>query len=162
MAEPFTIATGIAGLLSLAGPILAEGYAYLASVRDSPNALKQLLSEISRLDAVLGQIDELARESTTIPVQSQKSRQRVSEVITPDTIRTASDLLKSVQSSIKLCERIPGQSAKNIGRAFFWPFKEREVKESLDRFRRLITTFQLALSIESKWVFYWISVCVQS
>jgi len=151
MADPLSIAASIAGLLSLAGPILAEGYAYIASVRNSPNALKQLLSEISRLEAVLGQIDELAGESRTNTgalVQTQTSR--VSEVITADTIETASDLLKSVQSSIKQCERIPGQNAKNIGRAIVWPFKEREVKENLDRFERLINTFELALSIESR------------
>jgi len=151
MAEPLSIAASIAGLLSLAGPILAEGYAYMASVRDSPNALKQLLCEIGRLDAVLGQIDELVRESATntrAMVQTQPSR--VSDVITPDTIKTASDLLKSVQSSINQCERIPGQSAKNIGRAIVWPFKEREVKENLDRFKRLIDIFESALSIESR------------
>jgi len=148
MADPLSIIASIAGLLSLAGPILAEGYAYVASVRDSPNALKQLLCEIGRLEAVLGQIDELARESatnTSAVVQTQRSR--VSDVITPD---TASDLLKSVHSSIKQCERIPGQSAKNIGRAIVWPFKEREVKENLDRFKRLIDIFESALSIESR------------
>jgi len=151
MADPLSIAASIAGLLSLAGPILAEGYAYISSVRGSPSALKQLLSEVSRLDAVLGQIDELARESATSTgavVQTQRSR--VSEVITPDTIKTASDLLKSVQSSIKQYERIPGQNAKNIGRAIVWPFKERDVKENLDRFKRLIDIFELALSIESR------------
>jgi len=113
MADPLSIAASIAGLLSLARPILAEGYAYIASARDSPNALKQLLCEISRLDAVLGQIDELARESATntgAVVQAQRSR--VSEVITPDTIKTASNLLKSVQSSIKQCERIPRRKRK--------------------------------------------------
>ncbi|RPB26204.1 hypothetical protein L211DRAFT_804942, partial [Terfezia boudieri ATCC MYA-4762] len=133
MADPLSAAGSIAGILSLAGPILAEGYAYIASVRDSPNALKQLLSETSRLQAVLGQIDELVRESAT-----------------NTSAMTASDLLKSVHSSIKRCERIPGQSAKNIGRAIVWPFKEREVKENLDRFQRLINTFELALSIESR------------
>jgi len=144
MTDPLSIAASIAGLLSLAGPILAEGYTYIVSVRDSPNALKQLLSEIARPGAILGQIDELARESVTALENS------ISEVITADTIKTASDLLKAVQSSIKKCERIPGQSAKNLGRAIVWPFKEREVKENLDRFERLINTFELALSIESR------------
>ncbi|RPB19254.1 hypothetical protein L211DRAFT_641014 [Terfezia boudieri ATCC MYA-4762] len=154
MADPLSVAGSIAGLLSLAGPILAEGYSYIASARDSPNALKQLLSETSSLQAVLGQIDELVRESATnttgsAMVQTQSLRQGTSEVITPDTIKAARDLLESVQSSIKRCKRIPGQSAKNIGRAIVWPFKEREVKENLDRFQRLINTFELALSIES-------------
>ncbi|RPB19277.1 hypothetical protein L211DRAFT_641534 [Terfezia boudieri ATCC MYA-4762] len=149
MADPLSVAGSIAGLLSLAGTILAEGYKYVASVRNSPNALKQLLSEISRLEAVLGQIDELALESAANTSSIQGSKQRISEVITPDTIKAASDLLKSVHLSIKHCERIPGQSAKNIGRAIVWPFKEREVKENLDRFQRLIKTFELALSIES-------------
>jgi len=151
MADPLSIAASIVGLLSVAAPILVEGYTYIASVRDSPSALKQLLCEISRLEAVLSQLDELARESATNTsgmVQTQRSR--VSEVITPDTIKTASDLLKSVQSSIKQCERMPRQSVKNIGRAIVWPFKEREVKENLDRFKRLINTFESALSIASK------------
>ncbi|RPB19250.1 hypothetical protein L211DRAFT_871382 [Terfezia boudieri ATCC MYA-4762] len=152
MADPLSIAASIAGLLSLAGPILAEGYTYIASVRNSPNALKQLLSEISRLEAVLGQIDEftLGSATNTSSIQTQGLKQRISEVITPDTIKAASDLLKSVHSSIKHCERIPGQSAKNMGRAIVWPFREREVKENLDRFQRLINTFELALSIESR------------
>ena len=154
MADPLSIAASIAGILSLAGPILAEGYAYVASVRNSPNALKQLLCEISRLEAVLGQIDELSRESATntsaVIQPPQSSKQRISEVITPDTIKAASDLLKSVQSSVKQCQRIPGQSAKNLGRAIVWPFKEREVKDNLGRFKRLINTFELALSIESR------------
>jgi len=164
MTDPLSIAASIAGLLSLAGPILAEGYAYITSVRDSPNALKQLLSEISRLEAVLGQIDEFACESAannSTGVQTQGSRQRFSEVITPDTVKTASDLLKSVHSSIKMCERIPGQSAKNIGRAIVWPFKEREVKEKLDRFKGLTNTFELALSIESRWGFVCMSSCIE-
>ena len=150
MADPLSIAASIVGLLSLAAPILAEGYAYIASVRDSPEALKQLLAEISRLQDVLSQIDELAGEgatNTSAVVQTESLRQRVFEAITLDTIKTASDLLNSMRSSIKLCGRIPG---KNIGRAIMWPLKEPEVKENLDRFKRLINTFELALSIGSR------------
>ncbi|KAF8435917.1 hypothetical protein BGX38DRAFT_1274767 [Terfezia claveryi] len=133
MADPLSVAASIAGLLLLPEPILARGYAYIVSIRNSPNVLKQLLSEISTLEAILGQIDELAFDANNT-----------------NTIKATSNLLKSVQSSIKLFEQIPRQGAKNIGRVIIWLFKEWEVKENLDQFKGLINTFELALSIESK------------
>jgi len=147
MADPLSTAASIAGLLSLARRILAEGYTYIASIQNSPSALGKLLSEISRLEAILGQVNEIIQESASSVVQPQSSKQRIAEVMTPDAIKTASDLLQSLTG---LCGRIAGQNRKKIGQAIAWPLKEREVKESLDRFKRLINTFEVALSSESR------------
>lgn len=147
MADPLSIFGSIAGLLSLGGSILMHGITYTVSVRDSPDALRQLLGEISRLNAVLGQINQLV---STDNGSTESQRQRLSEVITKESLRTGTELLNSVLGSIKSCQRIRGEGIKNVGKALIWPFKERDVQTTVERFRRLIGTYESALQVESR------------
>jgi len=146
MADPHSTTAKIADLLLLVTRILATGCTF----QKGPLGLQQLLSEISRLNDVLSQINELIHYNASSVVQLQSSKERISEAITLDTLETASNLLKSVHSSITLCNQIPGQRKKKVGQAIVWPFQEREVRKNLDGFRRLINTFELALRIESR------------
>jgi hypothetical protein len=54
MADPFSLATGIAGLISLAEMAIRLGYGFYADIKGFPTEYQSLLTEISSLFGVLG------------------------------------------------------------------------------------------------------------
>lgn len=59
MADPLSIASGIAGILSLAGVILCRSYEYGIAVKDAPADFLRLLDEITSLSGVLFRLQAL-------------------------------------------------------------------------------------------------------
>lgn len=176
--DPLSISASVAGLLALAGTIIGKGSTYIRSVRDYPKALINLLSETERLDAILRQIHELAQgisttskttqgisttstttqgistTSTTIQGISTTSTtisNQLGEIITPEIIRQADTLLKSVKLKLEECERIQDKKGKKSINAIIWPFQERAVNSTLEEFRRLATTLGQAIIVDSRY-----------
>ena len=141
--DPLSISASVAGLVTLAGVVLSNGSAYIKSVQEFPKALENLLKETTRLNSLLRQIDELAQATG-----------KLSEVITQDVIDNAGILLRSVKTKLEDCQRVHSHGTKgkhSVKKAIIWPFKEREVNTTLEDFRRLITTLDQALTVDSKY-----------
>ena len=64
MAEALGAASAIAGLISLSGKLLAQGYAFASTVHHAPRELRELLSEAASLDVVLNQLQSIVDRGT--------------------------------------------------------------------------------------------------
>lgn len=53
MAEPLSIASGVAGIITLSNAVVAAGYSYFNSVRSAPEDLKDLVREIALLNMLI-------------------------------------------------------------------------------------------------------------
>ena len=71
MTDPFSMAIGIAGLVSLAFEILKTSYTYTSGVRKAPKAIAGLMRELLALRSILsdgGQRDTKPRRGEKFPV----------------------------------------------------------------------------------------------
>ena len=153
MADPLSIAASVAGLLTIAGTIIIEGYTFINTAQQRSPELEQLLKETTRLNAVLEQIKALENEfgAAQSNINTGIQKDGLSDIITPAIMAEGKTHLQSVQSSIRACQRKPGQRSNNIGSAVLWPFKQREVQETLNKFRQLINTLVQAIEVISRW-----------
>lgn len=133
MGEVLGAASAIAGLISLSGTVLAEGYAYVASVRRAPKELRELLCESAALDAVLDQLQGFIDESRGIEDESA----RLKDLAQAGVINECKESLLLVQRSISRCQQVKGEDLRNLGKRVVWPFKEKETKEVLARLSRI-------------------------
>jgi hypothetical protein len=133
MGEVLGGASAIAGLISLSGTVLAEGYAYVASVRRAPKELRELLCESAALDTVLDQLQGLIDESQGIESESA----RLKDLAQSESIKECKESLLLVQRSISQCQQVKGEGVRNLGKRVVWPFKEKETKEVLARLSRI-------------------------
>jgi len=63
MADPFSIATGVCGMISLAEVVYKQGRQFLRECKDCPNELKQLVLEINSLKGVLDALELLVDDA---------------------------------------------------------------------------------------------------
>ncbi|MCJ1430954.1 hypothetical protein MMC27_000304, partial [Xylographa pallens] len=133
MGEVLGAVSAIAGLISLSGTVLAEGYAFIATVYRAPKELRDLLCESAALDAVLDQIQGFVDETTSIENKSAKLK----DLAQAGVIRECQESLLLVQISIIRCQQVKGEEVRNLGRRIVWPFKEKETKEALARLSRI-------------------------
>jgi hypothetical protein len=143
MGEVFGVASAIAGLLSLSGSILSQGYSFTNSVRKAPRELRQLLSETAALNTVLDQLQSLAEDDTL-----RGGNSALQGLAKAGGIQGCFELLRSVQRSIARCEQIKGQELRNLGRSMIWPFKEKETKDTLTRLSRMRDHLVTAVSVD--------------
>lgn len=65
MADPLSISSGIAGLITLSASIVSTCYAYGCAVRDGPSEVQKLIDEIMSLSGVLSAVKALIDRTST-------------------------------------------------------------------------------------------------
>lgn len=153
MAELLGISSGIAGLLALSGAILSKGYTYISSVRGAPEELRFLLNETAALNIVLSQLSQLAANAGAKNSGNNGVFSTLSSLSSSGVIDQCTVLLEAVARSIKSCEQLKGEELNNFKKKLIFPFREREVKETLRRLGSLRETFTAAISVDTMWVF---------
>lgn len=143
MAEPLSIASGIAGLITLSTAVLATGYKYVNSVSSAPEDLKSLVRETASLSAVLSQLISHSLSEQT--VQQIGSHTFVQQDVLQDCEKT----LRNIQSLIRDCELVSGHRRKNAVNALLWPLKHKEIIKNRERLGRLCASLHTAISIRS-------------
>ena len=142
MAEPLSIASGIAGLITLATAVLAAGYKYLNSFSSAPEDFKSLVRETACLSAVLSQLISYSLSEQTVPQIVSHS------LVQQDIFKDCEQTLHNIQLLIRDCELVSGQRKKNAMNALLWPLKQKEIIKNRDRLGRLCTSLHTAISIE--------------
>jgi hypothetical protein len=138
-----SLASSVAGLLTLSGAILSNGYSYVSKVAKAPKELRLLLSESAALDTLLDQLQLMVDGDDQV---ATGALQKLAQV---GAFEEGKTLLQIVQNSIRACEQVQGHGVSNLGRRLMWPFKEKETKETIQRFRDLRDTLTSAVSIDS-------------
>jgi hypothetical protein len=155
--EAAASAATILQLVSFTGEVLLAGYNYLSKVKKAPSQIRSLLEETVMLNALLDQLETLIAEDPSPHVMSA-----LETLTSLGVFGDCRSMMKVVLQSIKTCEQISGQGARNFGRRLLWPFKEKDTKETLQQLGRLREALSAATLVDSTLVnlsyfFPWLS-----
>ena len=143
MAEPLSIASGIAGLITLSSAVVAAGYKYLSSVASAPQDLQDLIREIASLNTVLSQLVSHSLSPTKYP------RQGLNAPETQTVLQDCEETLQTVQLQIRDCTPVIGERRKNALTALKWPLKHKDIIKSRERVGRLCATLNTVLALDN-------------
>jgi hypothetical protein len=143
MAELLSIASGIAGLITLSTAVLAAGYKYVNSVSSAPEDFKSPIRETVSLSAVLSELISHSLSEQT--VQQIASYTLIQQGLFQDCGNT----LRNIQSLIRECELVGGQRRKNAVNALLWPLKQKEIIKNRERLGRLCASLHTAISVDN-------------
>ena len=135
MTDPFTLATGVAGLISLCLEITILTRQYVHSARNASKDLRELLQELSALDGVLRQLSQFLENDAI----HEASFSRTSALFQTQSACEAK--LKDI------CTRLLQRHDKPTS-AWTWPFTKTEHREAVMAIHRWVQTFQFALTID--------------
>ncbi|KAF4495093.1 Ankyrin repeat domain containing protein 50 [Fusarium agapanthi] len=138
MAEVLGIASGAAGLLSLAIEATKLSYTYIASVRGAPKSLTSYIGELTTLTSVLLQLEDL-RQGKRLNGQNRQ---------------TLSKALHDCQLEVehlraKLEKKLSYGRIKARVAALAWPLSESELLEKVNMLHRYNGIFSSALQADS-------------
>ena len=137
MADPFTLATGIAGLISLSLEVTKTAHQYIQGVRNSSKDIEDFLQELAALTDVLRQLDVFLKKDET----GKRSFDQTSVLV--KTYKACHNSLEKTRSTLQ--RRI---NEHKLLKALTWPFVGKEHQEVISAILRWIHTFQFALTID--------------
>jgi hypothetical protein len=142
--DVFGAAASIVQLASFTAEVLALGYGYLAKAKRAPSEIKTLIRELTGLNELLDQLEQLATEN-----KDGTMRIALEALEKLGTFEDCKRMVKVVQKSVKACQQIEGQQVKNIGKRLLWPLKDKETKETIGHLGRLRDTLSAAVHVDS-------------
>ena len=137
MADPFSLATGIAGLISLSLEVTKIAQQYIQGVRHSSKDIDDFLQELAALTDVLRQLDAfLKKDEAGARLFDQTS-------VLVKTYKACRSSLEKTRSALQ--SRV---NEHRLLKALTWPFVGKEHQEVISAILRWIHTFQFALTID--------------
>lgn len=140
--DPFSAATALIPLVTLAGSCLAECYRYGCTVRDASAEARQLVDELTSLSGVLVGLHGLAisaDDDDTLRGKSSEIKHLVSECkFTLQDVSQQIQIATGTTSNVKKSERL-------LRRAL-WPVKKQQTLEMVACVERLKTKLSLAVN----------------
>lgn len=144
MADPFTIATGVAGLLSLTIQVTQATVEYVQGVKKASVAVEEFRRELKALADVLTLFEDFLK------VQAPKLAFRKTSVICAASSSCEQQLQKVLT---KLENNLKGGRISRAVDRLIWPFDEKDHHKVVEDLHRYIQTFQFALNISGWYVF---------
>lgn len=143
MAEPLSITSGIAGLITLGSEVLAAGYKYVNSVASAKDDIKSLVHETALLSTVLSQLISHSLSEET----AQRSGSHT--LVQQDVLHACEKTLRNIRSLICDFELTGGNRRGNAVNSLLWPLKQQEISKNRERLGRLCAILRTAISIEN-------------
>ncbi|KAG4254593.1 hypothetical protein FPRO03_06933 [Fusarium proliferatum] len=138
MAEALGIASGAAGLLSLAIEVTKLSYTYIASVRGAPKSLTSYIAELTTLTSVLLQLEDLIQAKRL----NGKNNQTLSKAL--------HDCQREVEHlRAKLEKKLSYGKFKAKMAALAWPLSESELLDKVNMLHRYNGILSSALQADS-------------
>ena len=137
MADPFSLATGIAGLISLSLEVTKIAQQYIQGVRHSSKDIDDFLQELAALTDVLRQLDAFLKKDEA----GARSFDQTSVLV--KTYKACRSSLEKTRSALQ--SRV---NEHKLLKALTWPFVGKEHQEVISAILRWIHTFQFALTID--------------
>lgn len=137
MVDPFSLATGIAGLISLGLEVTEKTLQYVQGVRNAAKDVDEFLEELSALVYVLRQLVEFLNSNRF----SKASFDQTSVLLL--THNACEEKLKAIR--LKLLKR---SNDLKLIRALMWPFVKKEHRQTVAIIHQWVQTFQFALTID--------------
>ena len=143
MAEPLSIASGIAGLISLTIEVCKITHTFIQSVTDASSAVERFLRELENIKIVLVKIEQL---TTGLDKQHVFKDGSTSQTIANENSAYL-DLLTQIRK--RLIKRITDGSFKSRIKTLTWPFSEEKTLSLIDSLHRHISTYNTALAVDN-------------
>ena len=140
--EPLSIASGVAGLITLADVVLSRTYDTIIACKNASRDAKRLLQEVQTLSGILRGVDSLETKLGTPCLRSHVTAAHV--LACQQTLQKLRDkLLKSDPQDRGLSK------AKRILRIATWPFSKSEMEAVFHELERHKSTFNLAIAVDA-------------
>lgn len=140
MAEPLSIASGIAGVITLSSAIATAGYKFTSSVKSAPEELKGLVDETKYLSTLLSQLGHF---QVSHPVSSNVGFIKLLEDNILSDIQTS---LHEVGRQLKLQEKLQERHSKRIIGSVLWPLKRNDIVKIRERITRLCAIIHTSIT----------------
>ena len=137
MDDPFSLATGIAGLISLGLEVTKITRQYVQDVRNAAKDVDEFLTELSALVAVLRRLAGFLKDDRVAKLNFDQTS------VLLLTHRSCEEKLKAVR--LKLLKR--SKDARII-KTLTWPFVRKEHRQTVAIIHQWAQTFQFALTID--------------
>jgi len=140
--DPFTIATGLAGLLSLTLEIADILSTYTSGVKNAPKDARSVLTEISSLGHVLGQLIKFLQAEETNSKCSGRFRETSALC---SVIAICKNHIETLYRKLKF----QGIPERDLFHRLKWPLEKDECAELVGVLHRCSQTFIFSLTIEN-------------
>jgi hypothetical protein len=137
-------AATIVQLVSFTAEVLALGYGYLSKAKRAPLEVRSLMREVTYLNELLEQLEELASENGAGTLRA--AIEKMEEL---GTFNDCKIMVTVVEKCVNTCQQIEGQQVRNIGRRLIWPFKDQNAKGTMIQLGRLRDTLSAAVQVDS-------------
>ncbi|KAJ9503181.1 hypothetical protein H2202_001335 [Exophiala xenobiotica] len=134
MTDPLSIATGVAGLLSLAGTVISQCYHYGCGVADAPEEAKKIAFEVTSLSGLLVGIQNLAKHHE-FPTQD----------IRPVLQECRTSLLSLSTKLQKHAPQATKSSKEQLMKRLLWPLRKTDCEHHIVALERNKRSLSLAL-----------------
>ncbi len=137
MVDPLSLATGIAGLISLSLEVTKIAHQYIHGVRNSSKHIEDFLQELAALADVLRQLESFLKKDKA----GERSFDQTSVLV--KTYEACRSSLEKTRSTLQ--RRI---NEHKLLKALTWPFVGKEHQQVTSAILRWVHTFQFALTID--------------
>lgn len=141
--DPLSIATGVAGLLSLAKELVKIIIDYTGDVKSATRDARSVLTEVTALSHVLQQLVDFLRKDDT----NSKCRFRETSALC-SVIAICKNHIETLYRKVKF----QGKPEKDLLGRLKWPFEKQECQEIVEVLHRCSQTFTFSLQI-ANWYF---------
>ena len=137
--DPFSLVTGIAGLLSLTIELTKTTREYLDGVKNAPSAINETLDQVNSLQSVLQQLAKFLDEHLEDFTISKSS-------VLHSVTTSCQCQLKEFQT--RLLKQTEGSKVAQVIHRIKWPLSEKENQQIIGRLHQYQETFHFALTID--------------
>jgi hypothetical protein len=142
MADPLSIASGVAGLISLTFDVAQSVSTLISDINDAPTDIKDLDSDVTSLSALLSTTQSLYNTYGKNLAEDAASFGTTLDVC----IRRCLGPLQELQTLLKPYGKLSG-TRKNLLRMMGWAMKKGEIKTLKDRLKDAKASLSLTVSV---------------
>ena len=142
MSEPFSIPTGLLGVLGTAYGIAKDTHDFISAIKSAPKRIRSLSADINTFCSILGNLKRVLREERRL---SGGPTPKVPEALEPaftNSMRIFNYLGRLISSYVTSS----GDSCTLVWRAFVWTWNSKEVKSLTEDRMAQKATLSLALT----------------
>jgi hypothetical protein len=146
MADPLSIASGVAGLLSLTGAIISEGYRISSKIKQSSDNIRSLLNELSLFSGVLAGLKaHLTEQSNSV---NGKTNIANSFLLSQPYLKAISECTDILQKTLALLGKLG--KLHPVMRAIQWDSILDEAQELVSKLERYKSMFILCFQVDQR------------
>ncbi|KPI36177.1 Ankyrin-1 [Cyphellophora attinorum] len=138
MGDPVSVASGIAGLATLAIQVAGAVYGYVSAVKERTKNVSELRDELLLLGGVLTELNDFINSGPA------KTHEFDGDSVLQNALRACRQRIERIGDKL----RTPDGKFKRAVERLIWPFKEEEVLSLMDSLRRYRSTFAFAADIQ--------------